>query len=302
MTDRRNQWEAGGVGLAPASPLAASFDVELGQIFLRMRSLLGYSLWDMARAVGGEPTVIADLEAGALGTLPPWPELTRLVNGYAALTGVDATPIFNRILRSQGHFRDPAINGDVPLDYGRTQGHDASVAPLLRGPIYDHVPLAQRAQQRALPPPAVRDITPPVPLKRAATVSAQTVQAAAVAKASAPPQIAAPAPASTVTKRSLALKKSGVSMLNDIGRLVRRRVALIAVLLLLPVSVLLLTRLMPGVLYSAISPLPGVVRTPLRHGIDAVVALSAPLKDGLTWIDVGDPQVRKADKLPDRGR
>lgn len=305
MTDRRNQWDAEGARLAPASPLVASFDAELGQIFLRMRTLLGYTLWDMARAVGGEPTVIADLEAGSLGTLPPWPELTRLINAYAALTGVDASPIFNRILRSQGHFRHPAVSGGLQSGYGRTQGWDDQAQPLLRGPVYDHALLPARAPQRALPPPAARDITPPVPLTRATTVTARTVQtgpAQAAANAPAPAQAVAPAPPGATTTRTNRLKKSGLSMMRGIGRLVRRRVALIVLFLLLPVSLLLLARMTPRVLYAAVSPLPGVVRTPLRHGVDAIVALGAPVKNGLTWIDVGDPQIRKADKLPERGR
>lgn len=305
MTDRRNQGDAGGARLAPASPLVASFDAELGQIFLRMRTLLGYSLWDMARAVGGEPMVIADLEAGAIGSLPQWPELTRLINAYAALTGVDASPIFNRILRAQGQFSSPAVYGVAPADQGRALGWEDRAQPLLRDSRSDHTSWPTHAPQRALPPPAVRDITPPVPVRRATTAAVRTahaVPAPATAKAPASNQAVAAAKSGAATTRSSALKKSGMSILRGVIRLVSQRVALIIVFVLLPVLLLLSARMAPGILYATVAPLPGVVRTPLRHGVDAIVTLSAPRKNGLAWIDVGDPQIRKADKLPEHGR
>lgn len=298
MTDSRNQWDGGGAPLVPASPLVATFDAELGQIFLRMRTLLGLTLWDMARAVGGEPTVIADLEAGALGALPPWPELTRLIHAYAALTGVDASPILNRILRSQGQFALPPPQIDYGQSTGRDNGWHAPVPHQLRGPVYDDTPVPARPQYRALPPPAARDITPPVPAKaRPTTVTARTVQAAP-SQLPIQPQTAA----TEKLPRANALKKSGVSVLRGMGRFAVRRAGFIAIFLLLPVMFVVTARSMPNVLYAAISPFPGVVRMPLRASVDGVVALVAPTKDGLTWIDVGDPQIRKADKLPERGR
>jgi hypothetical protein len=36
----------------------------------------------------------------------------------------------------------------------------------------------------------------------------------------------------------------------------------------------------------------------VRAGLDYVVLLMAPRRDGLKWIEVGDPRLRKADKLP----
>ena len=59
-------------------------------------------------------------------------------------------------------------------------------------------------------------------------------------------------------------------------------------------------QVVPGPLYLAVSLLPKQVSAPVRGGVDALVLATAPAKDGLRWIDVGDPQLRKSDKLPTR--
>lgn len=53
----------------------------------------------------------------------------------------------------------------------------------------------------------------------------------------------------------------------------------------------------PAVLMAAINMLPGTIAGPVRSAMDGVVALSAPRRDGLRWIEVDDPRTRKADKL-----
>jgi len=56
----------------------------------------------------------------------------------------------------------------------------------------------------------------------------------------------------------------------------------------------------PAPFYRAISQLP----TPLTHlartGLDNLVLYSAPRHDGFRWIDVGDPRLRKVDRLPSK--
>ena len=59
---------------------------------------------------------------------------------------------------------------------------------------------------------------------------------------------------------------------------------------------------MPAPMYRAIALLPDSVAGPARAGMDSFVLLSAPRREGLRWIDVGDPQLRKVDKLPTRAR
>jgi hypothetical protein len=52
--------------------------------------------------------------------------------------------------------------------------------------------------------------------------------------------------------------------------------------------------------YQAIALLPVPIAGPVRAGLDYLVGLTMPSRDGLTWIDVSDPRSRKADKLPSR--
>ena len=53
----------------------------------------------------------------------------------------------------------------------------------------------------------------------------------------------------------------------------------------------------PQPVYRAVGLLPDPVRTTVRAGLDYLVLLTAPSREGLRWIEVGDPRVRKADKL-----
>jgi cytoskeletal protein RodZ len=54
----------------------------------------------------------------------------------------------------------------------------------------------------------------------------------------------------------------------------------------------------PASFYQAISQLPAPMAGPARAALDYFVLHSAPRREGLRWIDVGDPQLRKVDKLP----
>ena len=48
--------------------------------------------------------------------------------------------------------------------------------------------------------------------------------------------------------------------------------------------------------------LPDRLEIPVRAGLEYLVLLTAPSRDGLRWIEVGDPQMRKADKLQTESR
>ena len=54
----------------------------------------------------------------------------------------------------------------------------------------------------------------------------------------------------------------------------------------------------PRPVYRAVALLPEPVAGAVRSGLDYLVLLTASRRDGLRWIEVGDPRVRKADKLP----
>jgi len=62
-------------------------------------------------------------------------------------------------------------------------------------------------------------------------------------------------------------------------------------------AVVYLAQMVPQPLYHTIALLPGPVAKPVRTGLDYLLVLTAPSRDGLKWIDVSDPQLRKADKL-----
>jgi hypothetical protein len=58
----------------------------------------------------------------------------------------------------------------------------------------------------------------------------------------------------------------------------------------------------PAPIYRAIGLLPERMAGPARAGMDSLVLYSAPRRDGLRWVDVGDPQLRKVDKLQTSSR
>ncbi len=58
----------------------------------------------------------------------------------------------------------------------------------------------------------------------------------------------------------------------------------------------------PAPFYRALSALPPSLAELARAGLDALVLYSAPRDNGLRWIDVGDPGLRKVDKLPTKPR
>jgi len=62
-------------------------------------------------------------------------------------------------------------------------------------------------------------------------------------------------------------------------------------------AVIYLAHAAPRPMYRAIALLPDPVRSAARAGLDYVVLITASHRDGLRWIEVGDPRLRKADKL-----
>jgi hypothetical protein len=64
----------------------------------------------------------------------------------------------------------------------------------------------------------------------------------------------------------------------------------------------MLVQVAPGPAYQAVGLLPGAVAWPVRAGLDYAVMAAAPRRDGLKWIEVGDPRLRKADKLQTSSR
>jgi hypothetical protein len=298
-------WRGPGTALSAYAPSQPMFDVELGKIFLTMRSVLGISLWDMARRVGAEPTVIADLEAGALSALPPWPELTRLVDAYAAATGIDQQPILARLLRTQA----PVESGNDPriAQAPRT----ITVQPPSQGGPRGYYPQATAGQV----PGMQARLSGPIP--DSAFVPPNKTERAAVSAVPTEARRAIPGPRSVLDSAGLAANVEVVaaksdlqeqvvravrSVLRGVHRVLLRRAVGFTGLVVLPGIVMLTAWAIPAVLYSVLAPLPSVVAQPLQAGVNQLVAAFAPEREGLTWIDIGDPRLRKTDRLAHRAR
>ena len=80
-------------------------------------------------------------------------------------------------------------------------------------------------------------------------------------------------------------------------RRIRRGLVPLAAPLALVVVVLALVEAAPLTLYRGIALLPRELRRPLRFGLDQLVLLTATRREGLRWVDGGDPRVRKAGRL-----
>lgn len=76
-----------------------------------------------------------------------------------------------------------------------------------------------------------------------------------------------------------------------------RRLFALSAPLALTAAAFYLAQAAPAPLYRAIGLLPVSIAGTARAGMDNLVLYSAPRRDGLRWIDVGDPQLRKVDKL-----
>jgi hypothetical protein len=64
----------------------------------------------------------------------------------------------------------------------------------------------------------------------------------------------------------------------------------------------LLARTAPEPAYRAVGLLPSGASGPARAGLDALLLLMAPRRDGLKWVEISDPQLRKADRLQSDAR
>jgi transcriptional regulator with XRE-family HTH domain len=72
--------------------------------------------------------------------------------------------------------------------------------------------------------------------------------------------------------------------------------------LALAAAVVYFAQAMPQPVYRALSVLPDRAEIAVRAGLDYLMILSAPQRDGLRWIEVSDPRARKADKLREAAR
>lgn len=77
----------------------------------------------------------------------------------------------------------------------------------------------------------------------------------------------------------------------------RGRLLVLTAPVLLAAGLVLCAQRAPDPIYAAVALLPDTVVAPVRQGIDALVQTMAPVREGLRWVEMSDPQLRKSDKL-----
>jgi putative NIF3 family GTP cyclohydrolase 1 type 2 len=63
-----------------------------------------------------------------------------------------------------------------------------------------------------------------------------------------------------------------------------------------------LSQSQPALIMQAVSALPEPLAKVVRPGANALIVHLAPWRDGMRWIEVGDPRLRKTDKLRQASR
>jgi hypothetical protein len=91
------------------------------------------------------------------------------------------------------------------------------------------------------------------------------------------------------------------------GRGAVRKLVILSLPPIVVAGLLLCAATAPALFYRVLPLLPASVGEPARAGLDALVLYSAPRRDGgdgirYRWIDIGDPRLRKVDKLSTKPR
>lgn len=254
----------------PPTGLAAGGDRHIATVFRQMRAVLALTVPALARRLGTDIAVIMELEAGLVANLPPWPQTVRIVEDYSALAGVDPSPLLSRLLT----LATPAARPGRP---DQTNHRSASPRPA-DGPH-------SRSHSRSVEPPTV---------SRPAGWSQRRPEA----------RVAATRPAANEYADDFAADggDDGVAAArSDRSRQRKRRnrrLFVLALPVMLIASGLWAVQNTPHSVYSAVNALPSAIKAPLRPGLDYIVLQTAPQRDGLRWVDAGDPRARKTDRLP----
>lgn len=243
--------------------LAGTRDPQLAAVFRQMRAVSGLNEAQLARQLGTDISVVMDLESGAVDSLPSWPETVRIVSRYSNIAHIDTRPLLARLMQLQRR--------ETPIT----------------------------APPRALVPfsvPAPGSIAQ-VPVT--ATYTAQHA-AARVPTRRDGPTVRARAAATDVLdedgEEELSVEEAAAARRLRRRRRTRAIAAAVTPLLML-VAVLIVAQSAPRQLYALTAPLPRVLQTPIKGVVDFAVWQSAPVVDGLRWVDAGDPRLRKADRL-----
>ena len=121
-------------------------------------------------------------------------------------------------------------------------------------------------------------------------------------KVLAPPPVARPRTAISVSRAPAAGEAEPARERPSGRRRTARALFAVSTPIAVVASVAILAQVAPASVYHAVGLLPGAIESPARAGLDYVVLLMAPRREGLRWIEVGDPRLRKADKLQTTAR
>ncbi len=184
---------------------------------------------------------------------------------------IDQLPDWVETLRVVRAYAD-AVGVDARPIYARLQVH--------MGPIDQRALLMNGAG------PASAATGPP----RTATAPPRSVVAAGETTATTAKTVTSPKTATVRSERSKTVPSA-----EKLKRRRRRMFALAPLAVL--ASLLAFVQFLPGVAYMVARNLPGPIKSPATSGLDFLVMATAPTREGLRWIDVGDPRARKSDKL-----
>ncbi len=279
-------------------------DERLAAIFKQMREIVGVSQSEMARRLGTNVSTLLDFEAGAVASLPSWPETVRIVDRYAQLSQIDPSPILSRLLQLQPAPNEPTAPRPIlpirPQMTGSVQAlsSDASATtPPSGGTFASH--LAEGNAQRRNAADVAPQWTVVAPAHNASPSSAQHVVA--------PPDDHAVgfdgrSRARETTVRSARLALPSPSAPNaDIALARRRRRRRTTVMVVTPILTVVVAfaamLLAPRPFYRLAKTMPAPIATPILAVLDTAVLQTAAVRDGLRWIELDDPRLRKGDRL-----
>ncbi len=80
-----------------AQPTVAVMAAEVARFFRDLRGALSLTPAQVAQALATRVDIIAALEMGQIGALPPWPETCRIVRTYAGFAGLDPRPVLHSL-------------------------------------------------------------------------------------------------------------------------------------------------------------------------------------------------------------
>jgi hypothetical protein len=289
-TGRRSATDISFDGHWPSGALA-----EAAQLFAGLRRVLNLTLEGAADIIGTEPNVVSALETGMIGALPPWPETRRLVEAYTGLAGCEAEPVLT-ILKMEFDRLEADRSASIPPGYSSPPG---AAPPAYDDPVTD-MPADMPAFPAVLPgdepaPPAINgEIEPASPRwrkgrgGRPVPVGAQLASFEGDARPQTQYTVKLPSLTRTLARAlSTAVASRGV------------RLGLIGCGLAMA---LLLALCQPRLVHFVSSRLPDPMARNLRSVHDYLLIRFAPEREGLRWIEVSDPRVRRSDKLHNVGQ